>query len=418
MLKNLGLLAIAVGAGLVLAEIGLRIAGVSYPAFYMEDRYVGDRLRPGAQGTWPREQRENPDPVFIRINSEGMHDVEHTVAKPPNTLRIAVLGDSFAEAMSVPLRDAFWSVLERRLDSCPSFGSRHVEALNFGVSGYGTAQELLMLRHYVWQYRPDIVLLAFFSGNDVRNNSEELNNDPAVPYFLYKGGQLVLDNSFRDRLRSLKLGPVQLEAANFLAGVRNHSRLVQLLSEARTAFGRRAALKKAEEAKDDMAGQESAAATGGEIGLDSEVYAPPKNATWAEAWRVTEGLIGQMRDEVEAHGAQFWVVTLSTGIQVYPDPATREVFMKRLGVDNLFYPDQRIAGLCEREHINVITLAPAMQQYAGQHHIYLHGFAGKSLGFGHWNVAGNHLAGELIAEKLCAQKPGTVHSFPDFAGQR
>jgi hypothetical protein len=405
-MKNLVLLLAAIVAGLFLVEIGLRIAGVSYPAFYMEDRYVGDRLRPGAAGTWPREQRENPDPVLIRINSEGMHDVEHTIAKPPNTLRIAVLGDSFAEAMSVPIEDAFWSVLERRLDSCPSFGGKKVEALNFGVSGYGTAQELLMLRHYAWQYHPDIVLLAFFTGNDVRNNSAALNDDPSVPYFIYKGDRLVVDNSFRGRLRSLKLSPAEMEASNFLAAVRNHSRLVQLLSEARTMFGRRAAMKKAEEAKDDMAGQESAAAAGGELGLDNEVYSPPRDATWAEAWRVTEGLIVEMRDEVQAHGAQFWVVTLSTGIQVYPIAATREAFMKRLGVDSLFYPDQRVAALCEREHINVITLAPEMQQYAESHHVYLHGFAGKDLGFGHWNVAGNRVAGEMIARQICARNFG------------
>lgn len=403
-IKNLGLLLGAAVFGLLLVEIGLRIAGVSYPAFYMEDRYVGDRLRPGAAGVWPRESRENPDPVFIRINSEGMHDVEHTVAKPPNTVRIAVLGDSFAEAMAVPVRDAFWSVLERKLDQCPAFGGRKVETLNFGVSGYGTAQELLMLRHYVWQYQPDIVLLAFFTGNDIRNNSLALNKDPAVPYFVYKGDQLVPDNGFRERLRSLKLSPVQLDASNFFADVRNHSRLMQLLSEARTMFGRRAALKQAEAAKDDMAAQEKAAAAGGEIGLDNEVYAPPKDATWAEAWRVTEGLIGQMRDEVESHGAQFWVATLSTGIQVHPIDSVRQGFVKRLGVDNLFYPDQRIAALCGREHIKVITLAPAMAQYADSHHTYLHGFDGASLGFGHWNIAGNRVAGELIAAALCAPK--------------
>jgi hypothetical protein len=399
MVKNLALLLATFIIAVAALELALRIAGVSYPAFYEEDAYLGGKLRPGAEGRFRAEGGS-----WVRINSDGMRDREHPVAKPPGTVRIAVLGDSFAEAMAVSVEQAFPAVIERELGRCDA--GRKVEVLNFGVSGYGTAQELIMLRRNVWKYSPDIVLLAFFTGNDVRNNFRALNHDPSVPYFAYQGDRLVLDESFHDSLRSLKLSPRALAWSNFMAGVRNHSRLIQVVSEVRSGLARKAAVKAAE-ANDDMAASEKTAAQGGELGLDNAVYSEPASAEWKEAWRVTDGLIVAMRDEVRSHGAQLWIATLSTGIQVHPEPAVRNAFMKRLGVPDLFYPDRRVRVVAERAGIPVITLAPEMAAYAESHKTYLHGFPNGAMGFGHWNEAGNRLAGELIAKQLC----GTVRSF-------
>jgi len=164
---------LVLGGGLisiVLCEIVLRMAGISWPSFYQPDPELGVSLIPGAEGWWTREGK-----AYVRINSAGLRDREHAQAKPVHTLRIAVLGDSFAEAMQVPMEEAFWSVLERDLKGCPGLAGREPEVINFGVSWYGSAQELLMLRHRVWSYDPDIVLLAFSPGNDVRNNPGPLS---------------------------------------------------------------------------------------------------------------------------------------------------------------------------------------------------------------------------------------------------
>jgi len=142
--------------GLLLCEILLRVIGYSYPMFYASDYYRGFALRPGIEGHYQREGGS-----YVRINSDGQRDREHTKTKPPDTVRIVVLGDSFAEAMHVPMEQTFWSLLERKLEECHSFAGKHVEVLNFGVSGYGTAQELVTLRQKVWDYSPDIVVLAF-----------------------------------------------------------------------------------------------------------------------------------------------------------------------------------------------------------------------------------------------------------------
>src|SRR6266576_5791279 len=130
--------------GVFLSEIGLRIVDYSYPQFYQNDYYRGFSLRPSVAGTYRREGTS-----YVRVNSDGLRDREHTKIKPANTVRIALLGDSFSEAMHLPMEQTYWWLLEKKLRECNAFPGKDVEIINFGVSGYGTAQELLTLRQKV-----------------------------------------------------------------------------------------------------------------------------------------------------------------------------------------------------------------------------------------------------------------------------
>jgi len=162
--------------GLPLCEIVLRIVGYAPPNFYIHDPVVGVALCPNAEGWWTKEGRD-----YVRINSQGLRDCEHTKAKPENAVRIAVLGDSYAEALQLPMEKAFWAIMEASLRECGSLPGQNVEVINFGVSGYGTAQELLILRQKVWDYSPDIVLLAITSLNDITDDSRALKQSNDVP---------------------------------------------------------------------------------------------------------------------------------------------------------------------------------------------------------------------------------------------
>ena len=97
----------------------------------------------------------------------------------------------------------FWSVLANKLTGCRAFGARTIEALDFGVGGYGSAQELITLRTQVWKYDPDMVLLAFYPGNDVLNNERTINpnNGDEAPYFIERNGTLVIDGTHMSPLR-------------------------------------------------------------------------------------------------------------------------------------------------------------------------------------------------------------------------
>ena len=170
------LAAFTIIGGAVCIEIGLRVIGISYPSFYDLDQHRGNALHPNAEG-WYRDEGES----YVQINSQGLNDREHEIAKPAGTFRIAVLGDSYTEAFQVPRENAFWAVLEKQLSSCPAFKGTKVEVINLGISGHGTAQEYLTLKHHGWRYSPDLVLVAFYTGNDVRNNSRALEKSDYTP---------------------------------------------------------------------------------------------------------------------------------------------------------------------------------------------------------------------------------------------
>src|SRR6185295_3673698 len=99
-----------------------------------------------------------------------------------------------------------------------------IEVINFGVSGYGTTEELLTLREKVWKYSPDLVVLAVTTNNDITDNSRALKKTDDVPYFVYKDGELTLDDSFRAS-RSFRFGNSAL--GRFGHWWRTHSRLIE-----------------------------------------------------------------------------------------------------------------------------------------------------------------------------------------------
>ena len=144
----------------------------------------------------------------------------------------------------------------------------------------------------------------------------------------------------------------------------------------------------------------AASQAGPEAGLSDDMYREPRSKVWQEAWKVNEALLLQMRDEVAARGAKFYVVVLTIGAQVLPDPANRVAFAKDLGVPDLLYADHRLEKFCRQEGIPILLLTPTFQDYATAHHVYLLRLQG-TLRCGHWDQQGHRLAGDTIA-RCCA----------------
>src|ERR1043166_7700835 len=90
---RVAVVAASVVVGLLIFEVFLRAIGYTYPIFYQPDEVRGYALRPRMQG-WYRKEGA----AFVSINSDGLRDREHSKQKPPDTFRIALLGDSYAEA--------------------------------------------------------------------------------------------------------------------------------------------------------------------------------------------------------------------------------------------------------------------------------------------------------------------------------
>ena len=386
--KELILAALVMASIPILAEISLRVANVQFdPQLYMPDQGRGWVLRPGASGVVSVETRQ-----YVRISSHGFRDRERSYEKPANTVRIAVLGNSWTEALQVPLEKTYCSVLERKLTERGCFGGSRVEVLNFGVAGYSTAQELLTLRQEVWNYQPDIVIVAFYPARDIANNLRELNNasnPEQSPYFVYRGARLELDDSFRT-LPALELQEIRMQ--NLRYQISGHFRILQGI----------AALERSGKIRVAMVAVRERAEKSGLDNLEYSIYAPPSQLEMQQAWKVTEGLLTAIRDEVKSHHAEFRIVILATRPQVLPDAEKRQALMRKLGVENLSYADDRVREFGTREGISVTSLAPALSQYAEANHIYLNGFSNANQGAGHWNETGHRLAAETIATDLCA----------------
>lgn len=396
-LKNLGVnLGLTLGGllmGVIIGELGLRVAGIEgYPkigdlvdsaptGFHTADRDLGWKLKPGASGEWKGEGES-----FVRVNSQGLRDREHTKAKPPNTLRVAVLGDSFTEAIHLPIEQTFWSKLERKLGNCQAVkGRKNVEVINFGVQGYGTAQELIMLRKKVWDYHPDIVVLAFFIGNDVINNSPKLEYDLYRPFFVYDAsGKLVPDMSFRDRAPIYRNSYAVSFVDQIPTWLVNNSRILQVVKKAELGI-------KKQQLSNDF------------TNLSAQNFKEPKDAAWQDAWKVTEGLIVRMRDEVVQKGADFLVVTIGDPTQVHPDVAMRQKFLKENNIQDLFYPNRRLDKLGITQGFRVLSLAEQFQGYTDKYQVCAHGFENYVNCGGHWNELGHRLASIMIGRNLCQQ---------------
>jgi hypothetical protein len=379
-------LTVSTAVALLVGELALRVAGVSHPNFYQPDAVRGWGLIPGVEGRW-----RNEGDAEVAVNADGFRGPARARGAHPGVLRVAVLGDSCAEAIQVAYEQTFVARLETELSSCPTLAGRRIEALDFGVAGYGTAQELLTLRAQAAAFAPDVVLLAFYSGNDVRNNSRVLDADPARPYFRLDGDRLALDDAFRGtssfRLRSSL-------PARLLYGVFNHVRLLQLGKNAETAV--RTAIGTARARRNEGSGALQ------ELGLDNAVYSPPADANWTDAWRITELLFADLDRESRAFGARLGILSLTTPIQVDPDPAARAAFAAKLGVKDLFYPDDRVEAWGRAHGVPVLALARPLQADVDAHPRSLHGFPNTRPNEGHWNAEGHAAAADRIAPWVCS----------------
>jgi hypothetical protein len=407
---NLALVLAGVAIAFLVAEVAVRLSGLAKVSLYTWDAYRGWGLKPGASG-WQRAEGAG----FVSVNRAGFRGPEWTIAKPAATLRVAVVGDSFTEAPQVAYKQTFCEVAERALGGCKGMGGRQIQVMNFGTDAYGTAQELITLRQHVWQYSPDLVVLAFFSGNDLRNNSTVLESDKCRPFYVFEDGKLTLGGPF-ERSRWFYLSCMMRfesrhsQVLNLIGDAKSdiRSKMKELEAERRSAAAPKPAARAPEPARHAINGgfmpvaeQQPAALLGHEEGIEDNIYRPPMTPVWEDAWRVTEGIITMMARETAAHHVPLLVVTLANPPQIYPDPTVRGYYSLTYRSTDIFYPDQRIKALGQREGFEVLNLAAPMQAYADEHHVFLAGFKSTKLGVGHWNADGHRLAGELIAQKIC-----------------
>lgn len=380
---------------LLLLEFCMRVSGERFQAsFYISEAERGYALRPGAEG-WNVGEHEN----YVRINSRGLRDREHDLKRPPNTLRIAVIGDSETEAVQVPLDQTYFYVVERELNHTLPSGSQKVEVISFGVGGYGLGPQYLTVKEQIWKYDPQIVIVADPIDALIMRSSRRLyfGDSFGAPFFVIHNGNLEFDSETVAR----RAAPASPNARLvWTADLMNQSRLLSLVNSARV---------RAENNFNQVtAGFHAKAEATSALPVDywrTFPYYGPSNADLKDAWAISEALILALRDEVSRHHAEFWLFMLDMPGQVDPDPQQAANLRKRLGVDTLFRSEQLLSDFAGHAGIRHMALAPELARYASEQKVVLHGFKGMPRNIGHLNEKGHLVVGRLIAKALREGSP-------------
>lgn len=205
-----------------MAELSLRLLRPrslqSAPALqpHVYSPVYGWRLRPDWRG-------QTRDGRTVRLNSQGFRG---PAAGPiaSGRRRVLLLGDSLTFGTGVDDGETFAAELARQEPA--------LEPLNFGVSGYGTDQELLLLEREGLPLTPAVVVLDVCVGNDVLDNALPVyvyDGATPKPYFTLEGAGLRLHDEH------LRLGGMTLLARRLREGSLAFDALLSLAGGAHRA---------------------------------------------------------------------------------------------------------------------------------------------------------------------------------------
>lgn len=321
---------------LVLLEGALRLFNAFRPTYvFYSDSYTRFRGQPG-------ERRFD-----ATLNSRGFNDSEHTVDRPPGVgYRIVALGDSFAVGV-VPQRDNFLTRLEALLST-----RQPVEVINMGVAGTEPGDYLSILADEGLAYRPDLVLVNFFIGNDFETRSARWHERSYL---------------------------VTLVRALWRLG--RSSEVVTLGGGDHDVY------------VDDEPGMHPDIFL--EVQVDRTwVYERDSERVAAAVARAAE-LLGQMRDLSRQAGADMLVALIPDENQIDAALRARVVDARNLLPGQLDWeqPNRLITQALAADQIDVLDLLPVLSEAARHQRVYKPADT-------HWNVVGNRVASEAIAQAL------------------
>jgi hypothetical protein len=361
---------------LIVAEVATRMFSTIQPPLGLRHPVLGKTYRPDHETTM--FVNEAGREISLRFNREGFRGKNLPYEKEQGVRRLAVLGDSFVAAIGCEESDTSVAVLQDLLQR--SHSEVTWEAMNFGVSGSSTGQQIVLFREIVSRYDPDLVLVAFYIGNDFADNSSEMSTVPRIYFQLDEAGNLVQKPGGRQRLR-------------WSAWLNRYSRFYiwQKYATDRATGRARQAVRP--------------------VLPRDRVFDSEPDETLRGVWSLIERILEAIHEEVKGTGAQMALLLLPSPTQIYDDGW--EELARRVadepGVFDRDYPDSRLAEFCAAKRIPMVSLTPAFRRIAGdavvadtpKEELLFFG------GTGHFSERGNRVAAEEIHRFLTAG-PGRV----------
>lgn len=324
----------------------------------------------------------------VSTNAAGFHDREFIKEKAPGVIRIAVIGDSFVQAMEVAADKAFPKLLESALKTEAPAGVTY-EVYAFGRSGNGSALNALYLETYALAYHPDLVIHLFYPLNDFRDDSIELTDayvrqtgdaesrlGKIYPRFLpdgtFDGAALAsdLERQKNERPQRSWLSEIARRSA-FLAWLKQHSK--ELLLGWKSA--------------------PAANANSNALPVDQEIFLKTRAPLWQQAWATQEALLAYIKSRAESASAHYLLVSAVDGLRgdgfYREDPAWRPEAM------DFDAPERGLAKIADKLGVTYLNLLPEFVAQREQT-----GWPSTFVCDGHWNENGHAWAAAAILNTL------------------
>jgi len=374
-LANLGISVVSLVFTLLVLEVLLRCTHLFGACLSCSepDEEIGYRFIPNCE-YW--HNRENDHPIRGRMNNYGWRDDEWTLEKPENTYRVAVLGDSFVEAFQVELERTFLTLAEDELNRTSSIS---FELMAFGRSGFTQSEELIVLQRDVLRFRPDMVMLFFFPGNDIAEVSREIAPNKSRPFFhVSEDGQLVLDTSFSDTS--------EYKMRSRINYIKQRSALVSLISNRYRTYQ-----SNKREGKGKESGESSQPVSIN--GFLSLCTSDPDEA-YSRGYDLNKILIKEIAGTCKSEGIEFVLVVMDNDAYL---PVVEERYRE---IDSTFDPcffEDDLRSYSEELSVGFIGLQSIFRKDYETH--------GKELHWGHWNYSGHELVARSLIDSLKAREP-------------
>jgi len=165
---NLALSFVSIAVSLVLAEMGLRLFR---PVQYLKPPDPARRLhpeeslyRPSSVPGLTYEMAPGRNGLFegmhVRTNAYGLRGPE-IAPESSHPIRLAALGDSFTFGFGVEEKDTYPSLVQEFLNQRSSELQGRCEVLNFGVVGYSSRDEAVVLERKALAFHPRGIIIGY-----------------------------------------------------------------------------------------------------------------------------------------------------------------------------------------------------------------------------------------------------------------
>jgi lysophospholipase L1-like esterase len=371
----LGLLVLP--AAILSLEAIFNLAGIGQGEIVKPDPEIGCRHMSNKSVTWRLEGY-----CRDRFNSSGMRDVEHPLAKPIGTYRIAFVGDSFTEGLQVDRADIFAEKVGKFLNGSnqQNKNQKKFETINFGCSSYSTGQELLQYEREIRPYKPDLVVVLYTPGDTLENSivPKKRAETEARPYFyLDHDNQLKEDDSLLvDNAAKLKSTPLKefLRANSTIFGAYTQMHLSMTMSDKvffRTTRLIDQTITKVSNLLTDK--KKQTVSTKGAPGQTNSSRAGEKDPDQVE---ISAAVVERFADEVKSDQAKFVLM-------MYPD----------VGGGNLVYAQSRdrLAKLAAKEGFGYLDLSQEFKKDVNPNNLFVQV---------HFSKRGHELTTEMLTAYL------------------